>query len=69
MKFKAGDLVRSSTDSSLLEILDVYQGRFTTEYKVSRTFRGRIFVSYVVASDIDSEFEIDSLGMQFVYNS
>ncbi len=68
-KFKAGDIAKSEDDGSVVEIIDVYQGRFSVEYKISWTERGSTKTRYVMASDIDNEFGIDALGMRFVHAS
>jgi hypothetical protein len=66
-KFKAGDMAVSDADGSVIEVMDVYQGRFSLEYKIRWTEKGGEKTRYVLASDIDNEFSLDATAMKFVH--
>lgn len=68
-KFKAGDMVKSNVDGAVVEIIDTYQGRFSLEYKIRWMENGTDKTRYVMASDIDNEFDIDAAGMAFVHGA
>jgi hypothetical protein len=68
-KFKTGDMLRSDVDGSIIEVVDVYQGQFSLEYKIRWTEKGSEKTRYVMASDIDGEFNIDADAMKFVYGA
>jgi hypothetical protein len=46
-----------------------YQVGCTVEYKIRWTEGAREFERYVLASDVDAEFEVDAVGTKFVYQN
>lgn len=68
VKFQAQTIATSKIDGGKIDVVDVYQVGSIVEYKIRWTENGRNFESYVAASEIDAEFEIDREGTKFVYH-